>query len=33
MELITRISRVIRAKLNIFVSKAEDPVEQLEMTY
>ena len=33
MGLIARISRVIRAKLNIFVSKTEDPVEQLEMTY
>jgi len=33
MGLIARIGRVIRAKLNIFVSAAEDPVEQLEMTY
>ena len=33
MGLIARISRVIRAKLNVFVSAAEDPVEQLEMTY
>lgn len=33
MGLIARISRVIRAKLNVFVSNAEDPVEQLEMTY
>lgn len=33
MGLLSRISRVIRAKLNFFVSAAEDPVEQLEMTY
>jgi len=33
MGLLSRISRVIRAKLNIFVSAAEDPVDQLEMTY
>jgi len=33
MGLIARISRVIRAKLNVFVSSQEDPVEQLEMMY
>ncbi len=33
MGLIARVIRVVRAKLNVFVSSAEDPVEQLEMTY
>jgi len=33
MGLIARTIRVIRAKLNKVVSGAEDPIEQLEMTY
>lgn len=33
MGLLSRTIRVIRSKLNVFVSSAEDPIEQLDMQY